>query len=102
MKNKEKYFISIMDTESLETFAQGVKESIIRAVQKIEKPSDIGMEKVDLTTVRTECSADSLSGYVVIEVTADSKTVPLPYEDLLKNYLDLKHQIEKDGEQECQ
>lgn len=101
MKNKEKYFISIMDTESLETFAQGVKESIIRAVQKIEKQSDIGMEKVDLTTVRTECSVDSLSGYVVIEVTAYSKTVPLPYEDLLKNYLDLKHQIEKDGEQEC-
>lgn len=99
MKNKEKYFISIMDTESLETFAQGVKESIIRAVQKIEKPSDIGMEKVDLTTVRTECSVNPLSGYVVIEVTADSKTVPLPYEDLLKNYLDLKHQIEKDGEQ---
>lgn len=100
MKNKEKYFISLMHAEKLETFAQGVKESIIRAVEKIEKPNDIEREKVDLKSIKTECSYDAYSGQIVIEVTADSKTVPLPYENLLKNYLDLKNQIEKDGEQE--
>ena len=43
---------------------------------------------------------DAYSGQIAIEVTADSKTVPLQYKDLLKNYLDLKHKMEKDGDGE--
>ena len=100
MEHTEKYFIGMLDAEKVETFAEGVKQSIIRAVNKIEKPSDIGRNKVDLTTLKTSCSYDPVSDYIVIEITADSRTEPLSYNELMKNYLDLKRQIAKEGEQD--
>ena len=100
MEHSEKYFIGMIDAENVESFAEGVKQSIIRAVQKIEKPSDIGRNKVDLSTIKTSCSYDRASDYIVIDITANSNAEPLPYEELMKNYLDLKRKIEKDGEQE--
>lgn len=98
MEHTEKYFIGMLDAEKVETFAEGVKQSIIRAVNKIEKPLDIGRNKVDLTTLKTSCSYDPMCNYIVIAVTANSRTEPLSYSELMRNYLNLKRQIAKDDE----
>ena len=95
MEHKEAYFLHRDDMESVDVFAEGIKESIIKAVNRIEEPSCIGRNKAVLSTLKIECDYRPDMGVVEVDVSVCSSTEPLSYKELMKNYIEGRSLLNK-------